>query len=207
MRIFLAAVCVLTIGASNLLVAAPRQGRQRAVPEPILGTVLDAQGEPVSNARVVAVWREGLLTPQARPEQQSFTTDARGKFEVPAHEGPVLLSARHGDDFSRLALVTPRDDHKHVRLRLDLKPAVTLSGRAVDSDGKPLVKMTVEIRSRAALPLVSTGYGEAFEFSSGQAIHTDAAGRFATPPVPRSGLYQATVTAPGRDRARSEWLV
>jgi len=66
--------------------------------------------------------------------------------------------------------------------------------------------MTVEIRSRAALPLVSTGYGEAFEFSSGQAIHTDAAGRFATPPVPRSGLYQATVTAPGRDLARSEWL-
>ena len=91
MRIILAAACVLTIGLSNYLVAAPRNGRQRPMPEPILGTVLDARGKPVSNARVVAAWQEALSTPQPRPERRNFTTDARGKFEVPAHDGPVPL--------------------------------------------------------------------------------------------------------------------
>jgi hypothetical protein len=64
----------------------------------------------------------------------------------------------------------------------------------------------VEIRSRVHLPAKLVGAGEAFEFSGGQVIRTDSGGRFTTPAVPRTGLYQATVAPPGRERAESEWV-
>ena len=76
----------------------------------------------------------------------------------------------------------------------------------IDSDGKPLPNVTVEMRSRIQLPLNFVGSGEAFAFSGNPAIRTDADGRFTTPAVPRTGLYQATVAVPGADGAKSEWL-
>lgn len=198
---------LLLIVVPGSLVAAPKRGRDQAALETILGVVVDARGEPAPNAEVRAVWTPARRTEQQRIERRKVTADAHGRFELAIPSQPVLLLSRSGDDFSgpKLVAIDPKD-RKEIRLRLDLKPAVTLSGRVMSSDGKPLPNVTVAMRSRLQLPLDFAGNGEVFEFSGGRAIRTDAGGRFTTPAVPRTGLYQASVGPPGRERAKSEWV-
>ncbi|HUE13651.1 MAG TPA: carboxypeptidase-like regulatory domain-containing protein, partial [Planctomycetaceae bacterium] len=195
---------LLLIVVPSSLLAAPRRGGDRASHQTISGVVVDAQGKPAPHAEVRAVWTSAPSGAQPRIERRTITADPHGRFELAVPGVPVLLLSRRGDDFSGPTLLAI--DRQEIRLRLDRKPAVVLSGRVVSSDGKPLPNVTVEIRSRFHLPAKLVGAGEAFEFSGGQVIRTDAGGRFTTPAVPRTGLYQAAVAPPKRERAESEWV-
>ena len=169
--------------------------------------MVDARGKAAAHADVVALWVEAPFKPERRIVRQKTSADAGGQFELPVSGSYVLLASRRGDEFSAPTIVfLARQARQETRLRLDLKPAVKLSGRVLNSEGKPLTHVTVEIRSRIPMPLALADSGEPFTFSGSPAIHTDADGRFTTPPVPLTGPFQATVTLQGRDIAKSEWL-
>jgi hypothetical protein len=131
------------------------------------GRVVDPDGKPVANARVIArlavsalTWPnneqtvdqapfEKLLEPvpeQLNPKNfaKAVDTAADGTFSVPiAVKGPVMLQV-NGD----CASVTTADltaQSGHLELRLPAR--ATLEGRAVGPNGKPLTHATVHVDS------------------------------------------------------------
>ncbi len=170
----------------------------------IRGTVVDEAGKPVAGAGVSG---SGV----ARPFEKGYIpgqaeTDARGSFVLGrmAPDSTVEVKARMSDR-AESAPVTVRLDaqgnqDRPVTLRLIRRPTVSVRGRVLGPDRRPMAGVQVAIEYRKPGGQYIYGYGK------GEPTFTGADGRFQTADgVPRSDQYRARVNAPGMEPGLSAW--
>ena len=143
----------------------------------LLGTVKDAEGQPVGGAEVrVLTGRSGesVLFPTA----DGFVSDARGEFRFHAPEG-ATVEARHSAHASARAQVTPAVAlARRLELRLGRREGATvegreaLAGRVVDASSGAVVGALVSVSS------ASSAYPRTYGDPLGYEALTDAEGRF-----------------------------
>ncbi|WP_169977693.1 carboxypeptidase-like regulatory domain-containing protein [Tautonia rosea] len=161
----------------------------------ISGRVVDHLGGPVGGARVWAIReREGV---------GEATADEEGRFRLgPIEEGRAIEVWAEGPGLAREhregVLVFVGADRELDPL--PLLPGTTMTGRAVDAEGRPIAGATIDLE----LYRFMLGH----TVSSHQTVWTlvsDDDGRFVTPPLP-AGQAQFALTAPGKARTFcGEW--
>lgn len=195
----------------NFIVRIPAEAKtfelptiELAVSPTLVGQVIDDQDKPVKGAKVRA-FGPGLR--RGGPYHQrivELTTDDNGAFRlaVADPDPELLLEVRTGDAFGRLRVTPKTLDGKNVTLRIRSADLIALSGRVVDTSGKPVADVPVELW---IMPVTPEGLGSMFErmtFSDDLEIRTDADGRFKTPrELDRESVYQARVALPGGEPA------
>lgn len=132
------------------------------------GTLTDESGRPVGDARVAVHWHRTYISKKTRMagsygEFEKHQTDAQGRFESaalwPDDAYHVVIEA---DGFSKVDLPTVKGksgevhDYGAVRLK---GTSNAISGRVVDSDGKPIADVTV-FNSGDAPRIVATSTGK-----------------------------------------------
>jgi RNA polymerase sigma factor (sigma-70 family) len=141
------------------------------------GIVLDAEGKPAPNARILAGWpsrldsseSQGHVVPgwPGRSEPRKARTDAEGRYRIVGLDpGPCEVHAML--QFGRAVQTeVPIAAGETRRWDVQLLPSERASGKVVDESGAPLANWAVHViePSRKGLWLVSA--------------RTDAAGRFA----------------------------
>jgi protocatechuate 3,4-dioxygenase beta subunit len=160
-------------------------------PHKLTGTVTDPDGKPVGGA-LVAVFPSGST--------RGIKTGTNGTFNLTWHleswqmqNGNPLLVVR---DLARHFAVAEEMSEEITNLNLQLKPAVTLTGRVEGPDGKPLTNAQVGVWL-----LASRTYSDVEE----RQAKTDARGVFQVPALPASLDY--TVYATAKDHGRSQQRV
>lgn len=114
------------------------------------GTVVDAAGKPVANARVTLA-RDSAPSPDSFPP--AARTSAGGAFEIHTSAGRHTLVVRAPGMTAATAgpLGESRDD-----LRVSLAPAVALAGEVRREGGEPVRAATVRLRGPHGASLLST---------------------------------------------------
>jgi protocatechuate 3,4-dioxygenase beta subunit len=144
----------------------------------LLGTVKDAEGQPVAGAEVrVLTGRSGESV--LFPTTDRFVSDARGEFRFHAPE-EATVEARHPGHASVRARVTPSVVlARRLELRLGRREASTaderheaLAGRVVDAGGGAVAGALVSVSS------ASSAYPRTYGDPLGYEALTDAEGRF-----------------------------
>jgi protocatechuate 3,4-dioxygenase beta subunit len=101
---------------------------------PLSGRVRDDQGRPIAGATVLSTPNPGLVFQEELP---ATLTDAEGRFRFPhAKPGKVALIVRARGHAP--GLVEVEADASLAPVESQLGPARSLTGRVVDSQGKPL---------------------------------------------------------------------
>ena len=184
----------------------------------VRGKVVDQQGEPAAGATVQLVWRakspwldSAIYTPRSlvttSDQQGEFTFDGVDRFDDPRlAERFARLFASLDDATFDTPQVIPADDRLPALLRLDQNRGVSLSGRVIDSAGRPVAGVTAEVwvqwraENRVVLgngPLATGGAPK---------IETDAAGRFQTSScLSPGGEHSVVFYPPGFFAARNPW--
>ncbi len=129
----------------------------------LAGKVVDKQGRPIANAEV------GRLEPTRLEtfywDMPKTTTDAAGRFEFPhVKPGKYLLQVKVRGHAPELKVVTAAKTPEEVSI--ELAPPHLLSGRFVDTQGKPIADAYVYINHWRGVS------------SLGVNLKTDADGRF-----------------------------
>jgi hypothetical protein len=174
---------------------------------PLLGRVVDLEGNPVPGANV----ESALAGPRKQTLFALGITDQTGRFRIdgiPAGTDVTLVSRkRDGVTTHPTNAIAGRDP---VTLTLDPSAAIAIAGSVVDPAGRPVAGALVRLASRRSAPGATTpGSGGWVELDDHgrDRIRTDASGRFQTPRWLSSDFeYQAEVDAPGFAVARSDWL-
>ena len=122
--------------------------------EPITGVTVDANGAPVPEAMVSAE----LYLPGGDEPRCWFKSDRSGAFTVwGAHPGDhVAVKASKDELGSFIAVVQPKAGEALERITLTLLPKVTVSGRFVDEQGRPV---EAQFWSRPYDPNIPGGWG------------------------------------------------
>ena len=158
------------------------------------GTVTGkASGQPLEGAEVeVRVRTAGERT--ARPQAQTATSDAKGKFELrglPASAAYVLLASAPGYGRERRAGDLPKEGALDLGV-LALRPALSLSGRVVSTAGQPVAAARVQTFSGAdAAQQAARETWKAYA-----ATRTSPEGDFVFEQL-AAGAYALRVSAPG----------
>lgn len=164
-----------------------------AVPPPLTaqGVVLDPDGQPCPDARVLVVARDELTR-----HALLATTDARGRFAVDGIRAESGIFAER-DDHARSLVVYlgPRHPGRFHQLRLG--HAVPYTGRIVAPDGTPVAGATVALGTRAVRFVEDPQNGRRCPSPPIPAAITGADGRFAFPRVRTDFREPVTVTAAG----------
>jgi beta-lactamase regulating signal transducer with metallopeptidase domain len=194
------------VGLALVFVPLARQTRaQEAEPQKtgasvlVAGEVLDAQGQPVEGAEVVAKYfGEGL-----RRATSTTTTGGDGSFEVtcPPSRHAAFISLTAHKPGRPLAWVRPHG-RWGVTIRLSDEAPATCAGTVVDPAGKPIKGATVavtrlEITPRESVELSDDLFAPSVE--SPLAAVTDEAGRFEVPDLPPAGKAVLLAVAEGRE--------
>jgi hypothetical protein len=110
----------------------------------ISGTVVDSEGNAIPDAEVSIERRtesEGSADGHQMQEIGILSTDSSGRFEfvrLPADAGLFLVRARH-DKHPPVALrVISTPPRKEYDIQLTMEDGVTIRGRVVDTEGRPL---------------------------------------------------------------------
>lgn len=177
----------------------------------VAGTAIDAHGEPIAGADVMAKWISEEGRPGTGPHDLSVRTDTEGRFvfEGVAEGVDVELTAH------RYRMHTPEPVVSRVGadvapiLRLDSTRSVALQGRVLDAAGRPIKGAAVRIRSQKRVaPGGQVRGNEPVPFEGIAVLLTDADGRFQTPKdLDVDGEYAAYVSAEGRASARTAWIM
>ena len=113
----------------------------------ITGRVVDPNGKPVADARVMAT-NAGAFAPM-NPKHDSVTTDAKGQFTLPAvGQGTyrfVALHAKHPPSSTELVQLDGTTERSDVVIVMEM--GAILAGRVVDSAGNAAPWATVRIGS------------------------------------------------------------
>jgi protocatechuate 3,4-dioxygenase beta subunit len=159
----------------------------------IVVKVVDADGRAVRGARVeVSVAAKERIRWDILGSFRGFAdvvTNAAGKAEIlDLPDGSVTLTAtKAGHAAGRTSLETERSKQAKHDVELSLRQAVTLEGRVVDADGKPVEGAVVQ-----SLP----GESADGEFMPRVSATTDARGRFELEGLPAT-MVQVVATATG----------
>lgn len=161
----------------------------------VTGRVTDAEGKPVAGARVtIRGWENG---PELRAETRS---DAEGRFTVDAKPGNCRLFA-YAKGYASMYRTHDVSEGANPGWDFPLPKSAHVSGRVVDTKGKPAPGRVLELRTIDAGP--PPGPGLSFHASGGQGEdRTDANGVFDMPSV-APGRHSIMVYSPsplGGDR-------
>ena len=150
----------------------------------VAGRALDEQGRPIAGAKVALGFGEPSKgSAMSGDPEHTVTTDARGDYlirSVPRRDpdgkprNVFVVATKEGyagNDSPSIALPPGTDDSPRVLDPVRLAPGVSLSGRVVDPQGRPVVGAWVEIRGSYAL--------------RAQSVRTDEQGRFRVPNLPK----------------------
>jgi hypothetical protein len=168
-------------GDTNLVLQLADSRKNTAAKPKINGTVVDAEGRPVPNARV-------LCWPVTRGQKR---TDAEGRFVLtPGQEyraygmfKPVVSVVDAGRNLAAALEL----DEQTTSVKLKLIPAWTLAGRVLGANAAPVTNAQAQLIFRQgtnALP-------------QGQPVTVDADGRFRFTGLPRGMAFNALITADG----------
>lgn len=171
--------------------------------ETLVGRVLDTAGHPVASAKVIGICPRldsGVYTVTAR-------SDRDGNFLLtrvaPNAEVQLSASSAAGCTIEPLVVHVPHRDW--VALTLDPGAAWSLSARAVDAAGRPIVGAAVRIELQRSAP-TSQDFG--YEtFDGRERLYTGTSGRFATPKQLQPGRrYQIEIDALGMMPEQTELI-
>ena len=149
----------------------------------LTGTVKDAQGNPIKDAKV-----EALPSSQYPPVK----TDADGKFKMqwePANWGQDITSLLIVRDVKNdLAIAVPIDD-TFKSFDLTLQKGASFAGRILTEEGEPLENANVSVT------LFGGNWGSSL--SGENTVSSDAYGRFKVAGLPLQAGYHLSATADG----------
>ncbi|WP_165227869.1 MSCRAMM family protein [Aquisphaera insulae] len=174
---------------------------------PLRGVVLDDRGRPVARARVIGDWfmnENGA----AISGQAADRTDAEGRFQLeglpPRLEVKISAASPGLSTSEPVRAVAGRDSS--VSIRLVAAPTLSLRGRLVGREGRPVPGALVKVQAMKTVG-DSGATTDMFHFDGDEEPRTGPDGRFETPRVlPRKDDYQVTVTAEGCLSVSSGWL-
>ncbi|MGH7138023.1 MAG: hypothetical protein ACREHD_19915, partial [Pirellulales bacterium] len=163
---------------------------------PLRGRVVDDNERPLAGAEVVGFWK----LPTNWDEAGHVWTNERGEFtlDAVAPQTPVRLWARHGAATS-VQPVVAQAGGEPVSLMVGNEAGVSLEGRVLDAEGRPVAAATVRIWARQ-LQFVGPRNSDlgSVLFDGNDLLLTDADGRFRTPRFLRlNAAYSLEVEAPG----------
>lgn len=155
----------------------------------LIGTVTDPEGKPAARARVT-------LFPNSGTEKQ---TDAEGRFTL----NPDANQFRNMQGIQQMVIV--RDltrnlaavggvEEEATNISLRLGPALTLSGRVTDPNGKAIANALAQVMLRT----------ERMSSSLGAPVRADSQGRFEIKGLPTGQAYGVNVSGKGFGRASRE---
>jgi hypothetical protein len=169
------------------------------------GTVVDETGQVLAGALVRASWGgSGTIL-----QTVAVRTDSSGTFLLDGLDprADLALTAQA----EGLATAAPQsaraDGVKEVKLTVGRSNSVVLAGRVLDRSGKPVPGAEVRIRSQTRGPEGRMWRIDPVDLGAGNALLTDAQGRFRTPHgIPRDGEYEASVRAAGISPGCTAWI-
>ena len=172
----------------------------------VRGTVIDEAGKPVPVASVTGAWTSAEFDRNTRSVH--VTTDTHGEFVLgnlaPKSQVKVTASRRLGDE-SETATVDSAGEGGPVTVRVRMRPTASVSGRVLDSSGRPLAGASVQVKGRVVNEEMTVGSG--FVFDGMEEIRTDRDGRFKTAArIPIGYGYRIEAHAPGYRPAESVWV-
>ncbi|HEX5442264.1 MAG TPA: carboxypeptidase-like regulatory domain-containing protein [Pirellulales bacterium] len=170
--------------------------------ETLVGSVVDKAGRPVADAQVIGV------CPKLVQGQYAATarSDRDGNFLLTrvAPNADVQLWAVSAAGATAEPLVVPTPNRDWLTLTVDPSTAWSLSGRVVNTAGRPIAGAAVRILQRSSPFSPDDGY---VTFDGHVRLYTDAAGRFTTPGQLRPGRrYQIDIDALGMMPERTELI-
>jgi 5-hydroxyisourate hydrolase-like protein (transthyretin family) len=145
------------------------------------GRLLDADGKPAANIGIVMnPGRNQVFMGEAPPSMQTAwenqpvaQTDPDGRFEIeqfPWGSQEVTVRATRGDDRAEWH-GTPTQIGKDLKLQLTPDALVTVTGRLIDTQRRPITNVSAQALHWTSLPR-GTWFGNA------HTVQTDAEGRF-----------------------------
>lgn len=174
-----------------------------AVGATLSGRVVDPQGSPVAGAEVVGRFPRT----DVGERMQLARSDRDGNFIMPnlPTSGSIRITASSATLSSKSAIVAGIRDPDLTTVPLEPFDALSVSGRAIDTLGRPIAGAAVRIVSRRS-DRVGGPIDEGFLlFDGSQQIYTDIDGRFATPKQLRADRsYRVDIDAPGMMPVRTE---
>ncbi len=169
------------------------------------GLVVDEAGKYVSGALVRASWGGEKTVLQS----VAVRTDSSGRFLLDGLDPLVDLrvtaeSVGRSSGAAITARVAPENEVKIVVSRSN---TVLISGRVLDSSGKPVLGGLVRLRSQTRSSQGQVWRIDPVAFGDQTILHTANDGRFQAPSGLAAGLeYEATITAPNASPGRTGWL-
>ncbi|HEU5433860.1 MAG TPA: hypothetical protein VFU81_19480, partial [Thermomicrobiales bacterium] len=149
------------------------------------GIVVVEDGRPASGAKVRARWFSlEQATGQSSLKDVSLSADEKGEFTLASAdpEKELVVEARSPAGFGRARLKLKDLEGREIKLKLEPAGLVALSGRAIDTAGKPLAGATIEIWTMPQ-PLIENQaiVAEHVKFDGEAEIRADDDGNFQTP--------------------------
>ena len=144
----------------------------------IAGRVLDPEGKPVAEARVVATSASEPF-PVVDPRRDGVLTGADGTFQIPAvSAGTWRLTASHAAHGpATSAPITVDGARAKTNVELKLEAGASIKGKVVDTNGKPVESAEVRVVARGHL-----------EWRARRQALTGADGTFVVSALPRRAM-------------------
>lgn len=172
----------------------------------VTGRVVDEAGKPAVRVGVSGSWTSAEFGNGGNTSNAQ--TDEKGEFvlgNLPPKSRVRVSASKGWVAGSEPAIVEVAGEGEPVTLVLHKKPTLALSGRVLDSDGKPLAGAWVMVETRPRDQPFS--HGSTFYFEDREQIQTGPDGRFQTPDqIPVGQQYRVEVVAPGFETAESKWV-
>lgn len=154
----------------------------------VSGTVVDSDGKPVANARVLYTGGSDFRA-QPDPRRDAAVTDASGAFKFPAiGAGSVRFTATHPEHApgtSSLVVLDGKSEKTGVEVKL--APGATVKGRVIDTAKQPIAGARVQINTGGGGGRRRDRGGPPTQRASHQA-YTNDQGEFEIKGLPRAEL-------------------
>ena len=166
---------------------------------PISGVFVDAAGNPIAGASVVATWTAPTGEGSFSPAFASSKTDGLGKFVLEKTNGKVVTKLTASSDaYAGTATVRP-GGKRDITIRARKRKLMAINVSAVSEDGKPIPEATFEFWSHR------NSTSSVVFFDQGRKLNADSKGKIKTPvSFGRELKYSVIVSAPGYSSHRTQ---
>jgi protocatechuate 3,4-dioxygenase beta subunit len=149
----------------------------------ITGTVTDPEGKPAAKARVSLFPSFSTAEKQADAEGRFTLTYDPRQFGSTGGSAPIVIAR----DLTRNLAAAVDLEEEATNATVRLEPAITLAGRVVDPDGKPLTNAQANVWFHT----------ERMASDLGSSVRADADGKFEIKALPQGRQYTVRATARG----------